>query len=331
MEKNFPGGRSLIREALKRKEVPLAAVEICLSSISLSTLRQYNSGLKRWWDFCSRQKLDVFISSPKDVLVFLSLEFDKGASFGTLNSIRAALGHVLNFDLGTNNLIKRFFKGVINVRPNLPKYSHIWDPEIVLKFLSNWDNNSVTIELLGKKLAVLLALATGHRVQTLSNIMVEDIVCLDEKIEIKIPNKIKTTAKNRYQPTLFIPFFKERPTICVASAIIVYLGKTKHLRSNYGQKLFLTHKKPFHDASSQTISRWIKDILRSSGIDTNIFSAHSTRHASTSIAAKRGVSIDTIRTTANWSEKSQTFARFYQRPIKVLENFAGAVLNPNSI
>lgn len=55
--------------------------------------------------------------------------------------------------------------------------------------------------------------------------------------------------------------------------------------------------------------------MHKSGIDTKIFTAHSTRHAATSAAASRGVDLKTIKSTANWSEKSEVFQRFYNRQI----------------
>ncbi|KAI8428154.1 hypothetical protein MSG28_002401 [Choristoneura fumiferana] len=80
-------------------------------------------------------------------------------------------------------------------------------------------------------------------------------------------------------------------------------------------RLILTTKNPIHAASSQTIGRWLKQTLASSGIDTGVFSGHSTRHAATSAARRAGVSVDTIRRSAGWSAQSLTFANFYNRPI----------------
>ncbi|VEN52736.1 unnamed protein product, partial [Callosobruchus maculatus] len=73
--------------------------------------------------------------------------------------------------------------------------------------------------------------------------------------------------------------------------------------------------KPFRQATKQTLSRWVKETLRLSGVDTSIFKAHSTRHAASSAALRLGVSIDTILQTAGWSEKSSVFANFYNRPL----------------
>ncbi|KAJ8910995.1 hypothetical protein NQ315_005616 [Exocentrus adspersus] len=86
--------------------------------------------------------------------------------------------------------------------------------------------------------------------------------------------------------------------------------------------LFITFKKPYHNATSQTISRWLKTILKRSGLDTTKFTAHSTRHASTSAAARKDVPYDTIRLAAGWTKKSSAFATFYNRPVLPENSFA---------
>ncbi|KAB0801731.1 hypothetical protein PPYR_03917 [Photinus pyralis] len=48
---------------------------------------------------------------------------------------------------------------------------------------------------------------------------------------------------------------------------------------------------PFHKATAQTLSRWIKIILQKSGVDVTKFSAYSTRHAATSAASRKGLNL----------------------------------------
>ncbi|KYB24806.1 hypothetical protein TcasGA2_TC032277 [Tribolium castaneum] len=62
------------------------------------------------------------------------------------------------------------------------------------------------------------------------------------------------------------------------------------------------------------------------GINTSIFSAHSTRHASSSAALRKGISLDVIHKTAGWSEKSQTFAKTYNLPLAAENDFAKAIM-----
>ena len=95
--------------------------------------------------------------------------------------------------------------------------------------------------------------------------------------------------------------------------------------------LFITVKKPHKAASTQTISRWIKNCLISYNIGVE-FTAHSTRHAATSAALRKGVDINVIRNTAGWSENSKVFARFYNRPIaEPRGSFAEAILNKDKV
>ncbi|EFN79478.1 hypothetical protein EAI_12432, partial [Harpegnathos saltator] len=97
----------------------------------------------------------------------------------------------------------------------------------------------------------------------------------------------------------------------------LYLERTADLRRLNCDAFFISYCKPYFSVSSQTIDRWVKSVLeaRTSGIDVSIFSAHSTCHASTSLAASRGININKIRRTAGWSKSSDVFARFYNRPV----------------
>lgn len=260
-----------------------------------------------------------------NVLEFLTNLFNKGASFSTLNTCRSAIAQIAGPTISQDFRLKRFFKGVYGLRPPLPKYENTWDPAIVLRFVKNLNNSDISLELLTHKLCILLALATGQRIQTLAKIEISNIDIGQGKIEIKIPQRLKTSAHNRSQPVLILPFFDQDPQICVARTLISYMEKTANIRGS-AKALFITYKRPHHEASTQTIGRWLKSILAKSGLDTNVFSAHSTRHASTSAAARRGISFDTIRLAAGWTESSRTFATCYNRPLISQTEFARGVL-----
>lgn len=167
---------------------------------------------------------------------------------------------------------------------------------------------------LSMKIAMLLALTTGHRMQTFAAINIHDIIKRNEKIEIKIPARIKTSHRQRNQPTLILPIYSENSKICVATTLQSYLKKTMNIRQNT-KKLLLSYRKPHKEVSTQSISRWVKELLDLCGIDTSIFTAYSTRHASTSSVKRSGISIDVIKKTAGWTEASMTFARFYDLEI----------------
>lgn len=148
-------------------------------------------------------------------------------------------------------------------------------------------------------------------------------------MEIRIPALFKTSEPEKLQPNLIIPFFKDNPSICVASAIQIYIHRTHELRKERPYSFPL--RKPHHALAKDTLSRWIKTVLGQSGIDITIFSAQSTGHASTLADKRGGVNIDMIRKTAGWSTKSPTFARFCDRELIMdKSSFAKAVFSGSS-
>lgn len=203
------------------------------------------------------------------------------------------------------------------MRPTTSKFSSVWDVAVGLDFLSSKQpTESLSIEEMTRKVVMLLALSTASRAQTIASIEVKNIKRSEKRMEIIITKLLKTSRPGKKQPVLIIPKFNQKPELCVASYIEKYLDKTREYRGKE-ESLFLATKKPFKGVCAQTISKWIKKSLQESGIDTSIFSAHSTRHAATSAAHEKGISLKLIRKTADWSEVSRMFARVYQQPIRL--------------
>lgn len=258
-------------------------------------------------------------------MLFLNEQYKRDVGYSTLNTYRSAINFIINTRV-EEKIINRFLKGVFKLRPVFPKYKTIWDPSIVLQYIAKFfPLNLLSLEHLTFKLATLLALCTGHRLQTLSKVKINNIVPLNDRIEILIFDILKTSMPSKQQPKIILPFFPDKPELCIASTLLCYIEKTKTIRGQVSS-LFITHKSPHKSASVQTISRWIKATLKRSGIDTNVFTAYSTRHASTSAAFKAGTSIDTIRATAGWSKESEVFFKYYNRPIVDQCDFARSVI-----
>ncbi|XP_015119029.1 uncharacterized protein LOC107042483 [Diachasma alloeum] len=244
-------------------------------------------------------------------------------SSGTLK--QSALAFLADVSLGEDPLIQRFFKGLSVLRPSQPKYDYTWNPKSVLLSIEKWpDNSELSLKQLSKKLITLLALTTAHRIQSLSTIKIDNIDTQNDIVHIKIPDRIKTSARIRPNPLIELPVFRAQPSLCVVSTLRAYMDRTKMLRSS--SDLFISTRKPHEPASKQTISNWLKEALAECNIDTKVFTAHSTRHASTSLAALKGINIETIGKTAGWTAESSVFARFYNRPILESESFARAII-----
>lgn len=334
MAEPYPGILPLIRNAFSQQLLSQEAIKIMIASLSQSTLKQYDSAYKKLWTFCQINNIeDCFSISNPVALNFLTDQFNSGSSYSTINTIRSALSLLLGKRFSSDINVSRLLKGVFKTRPCFSKYQHTWDTNVVLDFVSKWyPNENLPLSTITKKLVVLLALSTAQRVQTLSVIRLSNIKVTNTGIEIVIDDLIKTSAAGRPQPHLEIPFFNNNRQICPAHTLISYLEKTKLLRQSANtERLILTTKKPNHNATTSTISRWIKQTLYESGVDTNIYSAHSVRHAATSAADRRGVPIDIIRKTAGWTGNSLVFGKFYNRPIGTNNDyvFSHAIIDHN--
>lgn len=94
-----------------------------------------------------------------------------------------------------------------------------------------------------------------------------------------------------------LSYLRDRPKLCVASTLLAYLDCTKELREKE-RNLFIATRKPYKKVLAQTISRWINLVLGKAEINTEIFSAYSIRHASTSAALAKRVDLEMIKRTA---------------------------------
>lgn len=129
----------------------------------------------------------------------MDTQFKDGKSYSSINSCRAAISLVLSITKEDEPLIKRYFRGLYNANPPAPKYDVTWDPHPVLTTLEKmFPLDSLSIEQLTLKTVTLLALISGHRVETFAKIKISNITEYEDRIEIRVSDKIKTTKINSF-------------------------------------------------------------------------------------------------------------------------------------
>ena len=113
---------------------------------------------------------------------------------------------------------------------------------------------------------------------------------------------------------LFLASFPPDRRLCFVKYLKQYEKVTENVRQkteNTQNLLFSSYVKPHKPVTSATIARWVKTVLSLAGID-GVFTAHSTRGALTSAAARAGVALSDIMEAADWSRnplpKSSTTA-----------------------
>lgn len=253
----------------------------------------------------------------RSVLSFLTHLQLRGKAYSTINVHRSMLSTTLEpyegVDIGSHPLVVRLMKGCFNRRPPEPRYSSTWNPDQVLLHASaSSSNDTLELSVLSAKVCTLLALATLLRVAEITSIALH-MVFSETGVNITL-TKLRKAQRSGALQTLFIPAMQDEHK-CPVHCLRTYISRTENLRSERNSgRLLISHRKPHSNVSRATVGRWIKDYLKASGIDINVFSAHSVRGASASQAARKGVPVDTILSTANWSAAS-TFNRFYRRDL----------------
>ena len=267
----------------------------------------------------------------KEGVNFLAELLDLGLGYSAINTARSALSSIMNTSdrttFGAHPLVCRFLRGVFVERPSLPRYKTIWDVNIVLKYLKQLHiDKDLTLRDLTLKLTMLLALLSGQRCQTLHLLNLEGMNLTAQQGTFRISEPIKTTKPGSKALQLKFVAYPADKQLCVVHHLGEYLERTKPLRGDCKQ-LLLSFQKPNRAVSTDTISRWLKLVLKhTAGIDITMFKAHSTRAASTSAAASGNIPLSTIMASAGWSN-ADTFSKFYNKPVITNEqNFGEALL-----
>ena len=160
------------------------------------------------------------------------------------------------------------------------------------------------------KTCLLISLVTGQRGHTLYSLRVNDVKMEENKcVFFFLPQKQKTTRPGSHPEPAEIRTFPDNIKLCPIAHLKHYLSRTEKLGKC--NQLFMSYTKPHLPVGRQTFSRWIKSVFVSAGIDTDIYSAHSTTAESTSTAASAGVSLKVILKAAGWSGV-HIFHKFYR-------------------
>ena len=241
-----------------------------------------------------------------------------------MNSFRSAIAYFVKLDfpdLGHNAAIVRLFASFYKLRPSFFKYIVTWDVGLVLKFLASWHPpKDLSLKSLTLKTVTLIALTSSDRAQTIHALRVDRVAMSPHGLEFVIYDILKTTRRG--QPPRVVTCVKwDAEELDVAHYVQKYMERTLSLRWRAHRKglgkpvqLFLSHKSGL-PVTKPTISRWIKEVMSLSGIDTSSFAPGSTRGASVSAAARRGASLQKILNAGDWTNLG-TYQRFYQRNLE---------------
>ena len=322
-------GMQIIRESLAAQGISQKARDIIVQSWRQGIQKQYSSYIKRWTSLCYRQQIDGVSSTISQALGFLVELYESGIGYSGINTARSSWSCVVKpinrISLGSHPTVTRFLKGVFESGPTAPRYTQTLDVGKVLSYLQTIPNSEdVSLKDLTLKTVLLVSLVSAKRGQTIHSFNLNYIISSETFITFALSKPLKQSKPGVRPMVVQFTSYPADPRICVVTTLKMYLARTRCKRGDYKQ-LFISYLKPFKPVSRRTISRWIKVVMCSSGINVEVFRPHSTRAAGTSKASASFVPLDQILSTAGWSSVF-TFAKFYNKQIDVKNSFAEGVL-----
>ena len=297
---------------------------------SEGTIKQYQVYLNHWLSYCRDKGISPITLNVSEGINFLSeLYLKRNLGYSAVNTARSALSNIMEnkegYSFGSHPLVKRLLSGMFRKRPALPRYSTTFDVNIVLKYLKSLgESNDLPFKSLSYRFATLFCLLSGQRCQTICSLDVRHIVFSNERVMIFVNSCVKTTRPGNHVSPLDLKAFPTCTALCPVQNLKQYLLRSFELRGLY-TKLFISFSFPHRPITTSTLSRWVRETLKIAGIDTNIFTSHSTRAASTSRAKSLGLSLQQICKAAGWTN-SGTFGRYYDKPVEET-NFSEIILD----
>ena len=276
-------GGSFIREAISNRELPQEIEEVITDSWRTSTRSRYESVLKRWKYYAISRNENPYITNIDSVLKFLHGMYNDDCLYSGLCAARGTLASVVTIKgfakLSDHPLLVRYLKGIFNRHPSLLRYMHIWDINLVLTYYDRIGHNEeLEFKYLVKKIVMLFMILGGRREHAVSTIYVNNIVFKDDKV-ILLPNiTLKHSKSTRPLQPLICNAYRENIKLCLVNCILSYLEWQKLLVNDDVKELVILYGKPHQPVGSdRSKSRWVKDELKLSEIDSNVFAAHSCR------------------------------------------------------
>ena len=152
------------------------------------------------------------------------------AFYRSICNARSALNNIIYLpefsDISQYPLIKKFIKGIFNLRPPQPRYEEIWNVSIVIQFIDEWGyNDYLSLKQLTIKTATILLLLSGERINTLSSFDIKNMIIGEHKC-IFIPSKLLKHSRPCYvnKPVKFYEH-EENLNICPVKTIKHYQDK----------------------------------------------------------------------------------------------------------
>ena len=161
---------------------------------------------------------------------------------------------------------------------------------------------------------MLLALTSAYREGCLHFLDTRFMVKTSQKYVFNFHKLHNSWRQGQKPTTLEFAAFSQGKDLCVVSALDEYLNRTEEWRRVNNETQLLLSYIQLHKVVPSTVSGWFKNVLKSSGINVSLFTAHSMRSDTTSKASASGLSMIEILEWRTWTNMSAC-QRFYKKNV----------------
>ena len=306
-----------IRQNARNEALSSTARELLDKKLSKSTKSTYKAPWKRWCGWCAKREIDPISTTVENIANYLAEE-QKRVGFSWLGITRSAISAYHNAidgkPVGQHPLIADIMASALSDKPPVPKYVDTWNVDVVLNYLQDLGPNvSLTQKQLTLKVTMLMALVSACRGQELKVLNLENMVRSRDKVTFYITERTKS-YKHRPLTTVVFNQYEHSENLDVVACINAYIVATQAQRDTDAKtsQFLISYQDPHEPIGTATIARWLRTVMEEAGVNTKIYTPHSTRSAATSKAKCKGMTTKLILDTVNWSN-ARTFQRFYDR------------------
>lgn len=282
-----------------------------------STLKTYLPAIRAWIAWC---KVNNFICDfPTGSIVakylahlFLKENYSPSTILVHKSAISTFCGPNIVENLSSHFLVKQILKAVSLARPATRRLQ-IWDPRIVVDWLSTAESKETLFEA-SRRTAIILLLASGRRVHDLTLLKVSNDCLIEGEGEIILhPTFGSKTDSSTHRQSSWQLIEHSDKGICPVFWIrrLVKLSQNRRAQVNNLDNLFISVNGPVRPASRTIIGGWIRSVLREAGIDAT---PGSIRAAVASLGWLQNQPVDEILSRGNWKAE-KTFKRHYCKKV----------------
>lgn len=291
---------------------------LLMSSWRKSTINTYIPIWKKWRTWCVANSINFKNPDPVTIARYLAyLHNEEGLAYRTIlvhKSVIATFTSAASSSTASSNFFVTHILKAISVAKEKKAKPPIWDPKMLINFLSTHTPNRNSLHEVSRRTATLLLLTSGRRVHdlTLLKIGIDELIDDGNAIVLWPSFGSKTDNGTNRQSGWKVIEHPDKNLDCVHwIRHLLAISEDRRKQGNWTE-LFITARGDPKPASRTIIGNWVKSALKEAGIED---SPGSIRSAVASLNWMENFSIDQILATGNWRQE-HTFRKYYQKEFK---------------